>query len=176
MGEIVSKGELMYILTNGLPKSYSSIIQSLRVNDKLEFDEACQHIRDYQETLLIEQQNNKVSRDSHAAMHVNDRQQFGNKSNVNGNKSRSIGNFNKSRFNDDYNNNRKVMTCHTCGNNGHVKFNCIQNAKKAKCNFCRQLGHVDHECQQKAEYQKELQGQGHDHAAMLTLGWDENAL
>jgi hypothetical protein len=63
MGETVSKGELMYVLFNGLPSTYESLVQTLKVNDKVEFEEACTHIREYQEKLLL--QSSSPTNDNH---------------------------------------------------------------------------------------------------------------
>jgi len=49
MGEKVSQSQQIHILLNGLPSSYKSLVQALRINDKLEFVEACTHIRDCEE-------------------------------------------------------------------------------------------------------------------------------
>jgi len=49
MGEKVSQSQQIHILLSGLPSSYKSLVQALRINDKLEFVEACTHIRDCEE-------------------------------------------------------------------------------------------------------------------------------
>jgi transposase InsO family protein len=66
MGETVSKGELMYVLFNGLPSTYESLVQTLKVNDKVEFEEACTHIREYQEKLTL-QGKSSTNDDGHRA-------------------------------------------------------------------------------------------------------------
>jgi hypothetical protein len=74
MEESVSKGELMYVLLNGLPESYSSIVQTLKVNDKMEYEEACEHIRDYQETLMYKNENNEIGKsENEVANHVGEK-------------------------------------------------------------------------------------------------------
>lgn len=51
MGEAVSEGELMYVLLEGLPAAYSSLRQSLEVQDDMQFEKMCDHVRDHQEKI-----------------------------------------------------------------------------------------------------------------------------
>jgi hypothetical protein len=72
MKEPVSDGEMMYVLYNGLPREYESVIQSLKVNDNIKYEEACRHIRDREETLKIKQETtNSEAASEEAANHVN---------------------------------------------------------------------------------------------------------
>lgn len=56
MGEKISNSEAIFILLNGLPSDYSSIVSAMEINDKITFDIACDNIRNYQEKLRITEQ------------------------------------------------------------------------------------------------------------------------
>lgn len=49
MKEVVTNGELIYVILEGLPKSYATIKQTLEVKDDATFEQICNYIRDYQE-------------------------------------------------------------------------------------------------------------------------------
>ena len=53
----------MYVLFNGLPAEYDSVVQSLKVTDQVKFHDACQHIRDYEEV-------QKLKKETELANHV----------------------------------------------------------------------------------------------------------
>ena len=56
MREKISDSEAIFILLNGLPDDYSSIVSAMEINDKITFQAACDNIRNYQEKLRITEQ------------------------------------------------------------------------------------------------------------------------
>jgi hypothetical protein len=50
MDEDLSSKIKRYIFLRGLPESYASLVQSLKINDGLSFDQMCVHIKDYYES------------------------------------------------------------------------------------------------------------------------------
>lgn len=53
MGEPVSESELKYVIMEGLPGDYAMLKQSLEIQDELDFEKMCIHIRDRQEQLNL---------------------------------------------------------------------------------------------------------------------------
>jgi hypothetical protein len=49
MGETVSEGEMIYVVLEGLPRQWDAMKQSLEMNDNIDFEGICKHIRDFQE-------------------------------------------------------------------------------------------------------------------------------
>lgn len=102
MGETVSPAIQRYVLLKGLPASYDSLVQSLKVNDKLTIEQVCIHIKDYYESAkrqprdlqLVDLREDPTEMVALAA--------------------------HKKRDN----------TCYTCGNTGHYSKNCAMNKKK----------------------------------------------
>jgi hypothetical protein len=56
MKEKISNSEAIFILLNGLPSDYSSIVSAMEINDKITFNIACENIRNYQEKLKLAEQ------------------------------------------------------------------------------------------------------------------------
>jgi hypothetical protein len=68
MGEKVSKSEKIFILLNGLPHDYSSIVSAMEINDKITFEIACDNIRNFQTKLsLADKVYDTFSTDGYAA-------------------------------------------------------------------------------------------------------------
>ena len=49
VGEIVSEGELIYVLLEGLPEAYANVKQTLEMNDALKIADIVKHLRDFEE-------------------------------------------------------------------------------------------------------------------------------
>lgn len=127
MGSVLSNDESIYVLLKGLPDQYSAVIDTLSLNDKLEFEDACSYIRDrYERIHIIEEEN-----DAHMDLisYVKDGRITSNKNGQSTN-----------------NNNDKVKGCHTCGKSGHMQYYCPENKDKVKCGYCRKIGHDEKSC------------------------------
>ena len=69
IGEPASDGEMRHVLFQGLPRSYFSLIQTLRINNQIDYETACSHIRDAQEAQNLTSNLNAdyVTRDNNMA-------------------------------------------------------------------------------------------------------------
>jgi hypothetical protein len=133
MGEKVSPAIQRYVILKGLPASYDSLIQSLKVNDKLTLEEVCIHIKDCYEC-------DKLHPRDYSVVDLNagpDKVGFTGLSYANY-IAKYRGNKVKPRHDD---------TCHTCGNPGHYARDCAM----AKGFKVPTLGHGEGDAQ-KEEY------------------------
>jgi hypothetical protein len=152
MGEAPSQSDLRYILLKGLPESYNTLVESLDVNNLIDFDEVCDHIRDYQEKRQIKLNAAPKEPDSDAANYAAGRSRIEPRI---GDKRRAeyMSNSNHND-NSDYNKTKSEMKCFTCDKSGHRAFDCYSNENKKKCYYCRKVGHTDEECRSNKKKQK----------------------
>lgn len=131
MGEQVSNSDQVFAVLNGLPAAYITVRTTLESNVDLDFDQACVHIRDHEEIL-----NMQLQEETEVATLA---KQFKDK----------IG-YSKSGVssNNNYgNDNSKIRgTCRTCDKPGHLEYYCEQNKIKRKCEYCRKVGHTMEYC------------------------------
>jgi hypothetical protein len=117
MKEQVSESEMLFVLYEGLPKIYEPVIEPMKLNNDIKFDDACEHIRDKQEQIKFKQSVSGQSTDNiEQANYVN------------------------------ANSKLKLFTCRTCDKPGHVAFHCPRNRRKKKCDYCRSIGHTEGNC------------------------------
>ena len=175
MGERVSEGELMYVLFNGLPLSYEPLVQTLKVNNKMDFEEACTHIREYQEKLRLQhKQESGHSRDD-SGYHTEDYRGYNQRG-------RSKGNKNNNNNHHNQNQTRSKMYCKICKRNNHSTEKCYRNknnqgnshseqkstpgstqANGIQCHKCLQYGHIAIGCRnQKKETLATTNNSGQD--------------
>jgi hypothetical protein len=122
MGEKISNSEAIFILLNGLPDDYSSIVSAMEINDKITFQAACDNIRNYQEKLRITEQTANVIAGK-----------------------LSIGSANYAGEGEG------KPKCFTCGKPGHKSVQCKLNEDKERCEFCEKIGHTIDRCRIKAK-------------------------
>jgi hypothetical protein len=149
MNEKVSEGELMYVLFNGLPSEYDSVVQSLKVNEQIKFDDACKHIRDHEEVMKI-----KHSNEEEIANHVKEsigEHAYGifrgNGMRGRGHPKRGRGTYTGRGGRFGSGDNRE---CFACGKVGHIAANCgareSAQSKTKSCDHCKKPGHTIQEC------------------------------
>jgi hypothetical protein len=118
LGSEIGKEEMIFILFKGLRKEYDAIVQTLRLNENLEFEDACQHLRDHEE--IINLRNNKTIDDEIIG-------QGKLYSAVVSSKSKSY------------------PDCRICGRSNHHVNKCFVK-QKLYCSKCNQLGHTSYTC------------------------------
>lgn len=162
MGSKTDPDTLVAILLRGLPSSFESLIQSIEITaqDKaLDFDQVCEHVRNKQEKVALQQAGESANFSSSAAQQkqppavpqVQQQAFYGapptlSQSAAGGwtpvhqrggnNGQRERGNPHGGQHNN----------CYECGQPGHRKFDCPLNKDKLKCFKCRGIGHEDRTC------------------------------
>lgn len=126
MNEHFSDSQTLLVLFRGLPMEYQPTIQALKVNKSLTFEDACDHIRDCQESM----KSNEVRFNGAATAHY-----------THGSKEQG---GNQLKYRKTYNN-----KCFTCGKPGHNFYQCSKNKDAKKCSHCNMLGHTLEECRKK---------------------------
>ena len=130
MNSRISNDDLIYILFKGLPDSYASLIDTLQTNDKLTFDQACDHIRDRHERIIINQiTESTVSATETEKVYYT---KHNNNTNTNTNTYKNVP--------------RVQRTCETCNMPGHIAYFCNNNKNRIKCDYCRKVGHNEENC------------------------------
>src|SRR4051812_8187050 len=106
MGEEVSESEILFVILRGLPNSYESLVQTIRVATVSSVDQATNHIKDYQEMLSIRKD------DAHVAlMDSTNKREDNNKNSGSNTKSNK-----KGRKRSEH---EKKFVCEVCNVKGH---------------------------------------------------------
>lgn len=139
MGEPVTDGEMIYVVLEGLPNSYSALKQSLEVQDDYPFEKICGHIRDHQEKEGYKGARMEMDQEvNFAHMKINGRGGRNGNGNYNGN----YGNGNVPVGMD-----RPRWNGRLGGNGNDVAE--FDDRSNWPCRLCRKVGHEPRDCPQR---------------------------
>jgi len=117
--EKISESILIYVLLRGLPSTFTSIVQLIKMKEKLEMKETIELLKSEEE-----------------------RQGINTKGNINGSGQQKTASGMHAHSSSDSGDRH----CFTCGATGHMKFECPRNNGEKKCNNCHRVGHTEDEC------------------------------
>ena len=161
--ETVSDMILLYVLLRGLPSRFGTLVTLLKMKDVLVLSEV-------EEALKNEEERQRTGAGNMASNHEErgggeDQAHFvgvGGKGKFRKQGMRRFGGAGDGNDNG----------CFTCGEDGHVKYNCPENKNKKRCDRCLRVGHTSQECRavRKADsamyvqrhHLKEFEGQSSD--------------
>jgi transposase InsO family protein len=134
MSEQYSEAQMMHVMFKGLPAIYEPTVQALKIQQNMNFADACKHIRDCQDSIKSkESQEQAVANLAHSGF--KGKGKYKGKPN-NQNKDKSDGA-------------KKPFSCYTCGKRGHISKDCYKNTKN--CSYCKISGHTIEECRKKEQ-------------------------
>ena len=131
MNEIVSPAIQRYVLLRSLPSGYKALVQSLKINDTISFEETCTHIKDYYESEKREHGRDRTYDDDYVQSVMEDRKIV--RANRNRASQRTGKNISNSR------------ECFLCGKKEHIVRDCPLSSQ-IKCSKCGGKGHVSRYC------------------------------
>ena len=154
MGENITDGELRHVLFNGLSEEYSALIDTLSLNEDLNFEDACAAIRDRYERIKFKHGGTGCNGGNGEEVNMvnenpNRRNNF---QNTNNKQYQNNFKFNNNNYNSSYRGRNqgqfrgRARNCFTCKQTGHMAFYCPQNQNKPKCDYCRMIGHSKDKC------------------------------
>lgn len=170
MGEPVSPSMQKHVLMQGLPSSYSSLVQSLGLQQAaLTFEDIVTHLVDHQEKLLLRERasgSGSGDRQRHAdvasyaqvgggggsgsAQPWQSQQRGQRGPGAQGNRFGNRNGAASARNNHSGVGDRPdSRTCFTCDQTGHIAYDCPRNRDAKKCSTCRRLGHSPNQCPSK---------------------------
>jgi len=120
-GEAISESILIYVMLRGLPNSYITITQLIKMKEKLDMKETIELLKSEEER-----------QSTHGIIHMK----------VNNDNGTMVSGMNAQVSNKDISH----LTCYTCNQYGHKKYDCPNNKSKLKCNLCKKVGHRERNC------------------------------
>jgi hypothetical protein len=152
MNEIVSPAIQRYVLLRSLPNDYQALVQSLKINDSISFEETCTHIKDYYES---EKRGNGRDRrsdryyDENHVYAMTDRNRFG-----------TYGQ--RDRASHDRTSKNIHRECFLCGKKEHIAKDCLL-YNQIKCSHCNGKGHTSRHCREKKRQEEESSSDSDHH-------------
>jgi Zinc knuckle len=137
MGEFVSPALQRYVLLRAMPTQYDALVQSLKINDSISFEDVCVHIKDHWQSELTRRTRGNVDYTDTSAESVM--------------LSVTRGHTGQSR--------RRRPKCYTCGSRDHVARVCPERVgssdegsssdsqREKYCAWCEKRGHVTRTCE-----------------------------
>jgi Trp operon repressor len=125
--ENLSEGVLLYILLKGLLGSYTTVVQLLKMNENLGFQDVVEKLRNEEERQKVSK---KVGGGYVPKSNGIDNQISLEASSVSARTSAS----------------RSTYRCYTCGEKGHIKYDCPYNKSRERCDHCKRVGHSTSNC------------------------------
>ena len=138
MNETVSPALQRYVLLKGLPKEFDSLVQTLKVNDAMSFEETCTHIKDTCESKKLKTKSSTSGNDSESSSDDSD------SSSDDGGHINTLAKQ-KTKRKPGGPTKTGARPCFTCGKSGHVTVDCPIR-KSFFCNKCKKKGHLYKEC------------------------------
>ena len=120
-GEQVSESIMVYLLLKGLPNSYTSIVQLMKMKETLGFNEAVESLKNEEERQNVKKVSGvggaelSLLQAANAVMSTLPTRQL-------------------------------EKGCFSCGAHDHIKYNCPMNQNKKHCEKCHRVGHTAKEC------------------------------
>lgn len=124
--ENLSESVLLYVLLKGLTSNYTTVVQLLKMQENLVF-------KDVVEKLRNEEERQKVS-------------SKGNSSSIRSKESGSGSGVIVEASNVKTGAASLKYRCYTCGQRGHIKYDCPYNQSRERCDLCKRVGHSSRDC------------------------------
>ena len=147
MGRTVDEDMQKLVLLKGLPASWSSIADILRVQGRSSsFDDMVSQLEEFDESEKIRKRDaSRVGSESASFIGASS----GSMPHRFGGQQGRGGSFGGQRNNSGAGQGAggRTRLCYTCEQPGHMMFDCPRNANVKKCSLCRQIGHESRQCQ-----------------------------
>lgn len=131
--EPVSPSMLLFVLLRGVGENFSTVVTFLKMKEKLTFDEAVESLKNEEERMEMDYGSHMKNMEESAHYVGAPKGKY----KVDSKRSRGL-------------------SCFTCGQSGHIKWNCPKNAGKKKCTRCHRVGHDLGQCRAVTMEQEEL--------------------
>jgi hypothetical protein len=178
MNEVVTNGELVYVILEGLPKSYATIKQTLEVKEDATFEQICSHIRDCEEKMKYAeaQEYESAARDNEAANYAGNSRNGMNKYNraLKQQYQRGVdigrsGSMSSSSSGNSFG--IRGYPCGVCDEYGHDTYDC-KDRKDRRAGQCFRCGKNEHQVRDCPDRRRKMNhGNGNGRTEQLALAW-----